>query len=69
MCITPLLGASEEPSFAAPTPTLGAITPTVRPGFSIGYAPSPGSIERFTTTDASNRRRPTRAHTIVDRAS
>ena len=38
MCITALLGASAEPSFAAPTPTPVVITLTVRRGFSIGYA-------------------------------
>ena len=41
--ITALLGASDRAFFAAPTPTPVVITLTVRPGFSIGYAPSPGS--------------------------
>ena len=43
--ITALLGASEELSFAAPTPILVMITLTVRRGLSIGYATSPDSSE------------------------
>ena len=45
MCITALLGASAEPSFAEPTATPVVITLTVRRGLSIGYATSPDSSE------------------------
>ena len=43
MFITASLAAFEELFFAAPTPTPVVITLTVRPGFSIGCATSPGS--------------------------